>query len=141
MSDYQIAEIVGIKTYCDLYNQNRDLYLYRPECANFYNDCIEINQIDILVSENTDMCKIKKNLQKAVKTGIVEDNVKNLIGSSWSSNSVAMSYQYSIIWIIIVVLIVSFVIYFLVTSGTIHKILKKNFDSKIYNSKYISYQL
>lgn len=128
MTDYEISKLVGIRTYCDLYANNPELYQHRPECANFYSDDIHINDVHVLVSENTDMCDLKDDLKYAIQTGCIPKRVKNLIHSSWCYDSVAMSLQYSIIWITIVVIIISIITYTFIASGLIHKILKKNFD-------------
>lgn len=133
MSDPQIAKLVGMKTYCSLYDMNPELYQQRPECSIYNKDgYLDINDISVLLSEDTDMYEIKRNLQKAALGECPEENIKCLINSSWSCDSIAMSQQFSIIWLFIVILFVFIVVYVLVMSGFVHRLFQQNFNPDLY---------
>jgi hypothetical protein len=136
MTDFAISKLVGMRTYCDLRSHNPELYEFRAECPNYCSDHLIISDVDVLISEGVDMYEIKKDLQCAVENGYISDRIKTLVHSSWSCNSPAMSWQYSIIWISIIVLLVSIIIYVLIMTGTVHRILQKEFKPDMLVNRY-----
>lgn len=141
MSDFEISKLVGMRTYCQLYKYNPELYTQRPECNDFecynYNNDPDINYVTVLVSEGTDMCKIKEDLKIVIRTGRIPPSVTNLVHSSWSCEYPAISLSYSIIWIIFVVALVSIITYCLIINGIVHKVFQQQFTPDQFYYRYI----
>ena len=135
MTDYQISKLVGLRTYCHLYNAAPNLYLERIECKKYKDD--KYNEITPYLAENTSMKNIKKDLQYCVRTGKNLDTVKNLINSSHTYEGVAWSITTSIIWIFVTLITMSIISYVLVMSGVVHNVLYKNFTPGMVDVNFI----
>jgi len=79
MTDAQIAKLVGMRTYCQLYNAAPNLYEQRVECSLYTSEYNDINDVSVYVADNVDMKDIKKDLEdvkeKTVQT--VEEQLEN----------------------------------------------------------------
>lgn len=135
MTDYQISKLVGLRTYCHLYNAAPHLYQERIECGKYEKD--NLNEVTTYVADNIPMKSIKQDLQYCIKTGEKLESVKNLIGSSYSYEGIAWPRWFIIVWIILVLTVVSIIAYVLIMSGVIHNILYKNFTPGMVDVNFI----
>ena len=126
MTDVQIAKLTGMETYCRLSDQDSKRFPPRLECSD-YPDFSNRNQISALALDNIPMKKIKRHLIRAVKGGRVSPLIKNLVHSSCSHDSIALSKKDLLIWTLITVLIVITVIWVTLHDGILDFVLDTNY--------------
>jgi len=129
MTDFQISKLTGMETYCRLSEVDSKRFPYRVECSD-YPSVSDRNQITALVTDDVSMKKVKRHLKKAVTTGHISPLIKDIVYSSCSHDSIALSETDLISWFLIIALIVVIVICIVLNDGILDFVLNTNYAEK-----------